>query len=257
MFKAGIKEITLAYEVTTCRGFEPNRCRFAMPLPDDIQSLHATQTIFAEDRGNAHDRATEQGNAMANAIYATLAASPWNAFIHERLKGDLRHHHVFKVAMSACPNGCSRPHVADMAIVRAIVPSRPSEACTACGLCIRQCPDGALSPAQEGALLGHGHAVRRGMPMLDVNRCMACGLCVRRCPERALAPEQNGWRILLGGCLGRHPRLATALEGIHDSQTVCRVLERALVWYMQDYDPRRRFARLVEEDTGHGAFLLC
>ncbi len=242
---ASIKAVE-TIEITACRGFEAGRCRFAMPLTE---------------------KHLVDGVPMVEAVRAALAATQWDEFIREKMQGALRHHHSFKVALSACPNGCSRPHVADIGLVRAVLPSAPSEACNACGLCVNQCPDMALHGAsvEESQALG----MQRGAPILDAAKCMACGLCVRRCPERALgrmdctaqcdhAPQADGWRILLGGCLGRHPRLATALEGIHTSETACAVAAAGLSWYMQDYaqGAGRRFARLVEADAKLGAHLL-
>ncbi|MFI3271544.1 MAG: 4Fe-4S binding protein [Pseudomonadota bacterium] len=231
-------------KITACRGFEAGRCRFGMPL------------------GEKHGL---NGRSIVEAVRAELAATQWDAFIRDKVKGALRHHHSFNVALSACPNGCSRPHVADIGLIRAVLPSIPSEACNACGLCINQCPDKALHAAtiEESQTLN----IKKGAPLLDLSQCMACGLCVRRCPERALgrmdcsaacdhAPQADGWRIVLGGCLGRHPRLATPLAGIHDSASACAVAKAGLQWYMQKYSAGLRFARLVEADAQHGAFLL-
>ncbi len=238
-------------DVLGCRGFEAGRCRFAMPLTEKHEV---------------------NGTDIVTAIRASLEATGWDAFLREKMQGALRHHHSFKVALSACPNGCSRPHVADIGIIRAVMPSAPNEHCNACGLCINLCPDKALRAASVDDCAKHG--MLKGSPILDASKCMACGLCVRRCPERALgrldctaqcddAPQADGWRILLGGCLGRHPRLATQLAGIHDSATVCTVVSKALSWYMDDFadvytrgQTSRRFARLVESDAEQGAFLL-
>lgn len=238
-------------EIIACRGFEEGRCRFAMPLKKE-----AKQSI----------------SQIIEGLRTSLAAKEWDHFIREKMQGALRHHHSFKVALSACPNGCSRPHVADIGLVRAVMPRVAGDGCNACGLCINLCPDGALHGAtvEESQRLG----IQRGAPILDASKCMACGLCVRRCPERALgyldcspecdhAPQADGWRILLGGCLGRHPRLASPLEGIHDNAKVNTVVSAALTWYTKEYafgNQRAakglRFARLVNADPQAGAFLL-
>lgn len=205
--------------ITVCRGVEPapgtSGCRFATPVVEGI----------------------------VQRIEGVVAASGWNDFLREQVRGPLMQHHAFKVALSACPNGCSRPHVADVGIIRAVQPGPASAECTQCGLCERQCPDEALRMGSHG-------------PVLDTDRCLACGLCVRRCPEKALPVAADGWRVLLGGKLGRRPRLATQVGGILDEATVLHVLHGALTWYMRDYAPKRRFGVLVAASLDGGAFLL-
>lgn len=48
-----------------------------------------------------------------------------------------------------------------------------SDTCTACGLCIITCPEGALLPARK-------------RPFTDVGRCTACLACVEVCPRDAI-----------------------------------------------------------------------
>lgn len=230
--------------LTLCRGFLPGRCRFS--------------SGFAASDGSVADMPK-----LEAAAHAVVASSGWDAFLVRNLRGPLLQHHTFKISLSACPNGCSRPHVADVGLIRAVLPGAVEDACTACGLCIRQCPDHALTPFSGRSLAGNAPACAtgdalplHGVPVLDAGRCLACGLCIRRCPERALPVAADGWRILLGGRLGRHPRLATPLAGIHDTRTALGVIGRALAWQMREYRPGLRFADLVAADARHGAFLL-
>ena len=46
--------------------------------------------------------------------------------------------------------------------------------CTACGVCIATCPEGALSPAPN-------------RPAVDDDRCTLCLACVEVCPRDAIA----------------------------------------------------------------------
>lgn len=45
--------------------------------------------------------------------------------------------------------------------------------CMGCGVCVRTCPNGALSAAPEGILIDRG-------------KCAACGMCIEACPTGAL-----------------------------------------------------------------------
>ena len=51
---------------------------------------------------------------------------------------------------------------------------RVTTACTACGLCLVTCPEGALRPAP-------------GRPVVLDRRCTACLACVEVCPRDAIS----------------------------------------------------------------------
>lgn len=197
-------------------------CRFALPVPEDFSS-------------RLERVATESG---------------WPEFLRSAVRGPILHHHAFRVSIAACPNGCSRPHIADLGIIRAWTPGGASAACTWCGLCERLCPD-------------HAMTVKEGGPELHPASCLSCGLCVRRCPEKALPVACEGWRVVVGGRLGRRPRLGVELGAMRaepdasglagqrrplDPEGVLRVLRNALAWYMRAYRPHLRFGDLVAVD---------
>ena len=51
--------------------------------------------------------------------------------------------------------------------------------CTACGLCLATCPEGALLPAPK-------------RPFVVDERCTACLACVEVCPVDAVTPVPGG-----------------------------------------------------------------
>lgn len=61
--------------------------------------------------------------------------------------------------------------------------------CTACGLCLLTCPDGALSPAPR-------------RPAVADEACTDCWLCLEVCPVDAIAPVPAAG----GTRAGRGPR---------------------------------------------------
>ncbi len=152
---------------TTVSSSRGGTCRFSLPVPEGF--LARLERVVAE--------------------------SGWPEFLRDVVRGPILHHHAFRVAVSACPNGCSRPHIADVGIIRAWTPGRASDACTRCGLCERLCPDHAMTLGAED----------ENGPRLHPENCLSCGLCIKRCPEKALPVAREGWRVVVGGRLGRRP----------------------------------------------------
>ena len=60
----------------------------------------------------------------------------------------------------------------------------------------------------------------KGKAVIDRKTCLDCGRCVKACPALALSGPR-GWRIYLGGCLGRRPRLALPLPGVFPRPIQC------------------------------------
>jgi len=96
------------------------------------------------------------------------------------------HHAFFKDAMlgrfyaicNCCSCCCGAMHAwrngTPMLVCSGYVSQAESKLCAGCGLCVENCPFGALS------LDGHG------LVMVDAERCMGCGVCVSMCAEGAL-----------------------------------------------------------------------
>jgi Pyruvate/2-oxoacid:ferredoxin oxidoreductase delta subunit len=67
--------------------------------------------------------------------------------------------------------------------VAALHPLSISSACTACGGCLRTCPEHALRPAPQ-------------RPVVIATRCTACGECVEICPTDAITLRDGGVRAV-------------------------------------------------------------
>lgn len=148
-----------------------------------------------------------------------LEASPVLADLQraarERLGERPPRHHAFAVSVSACPNGCSRPHIADIGLTGAVRPRLTDAPCLQCGACLTACREGAVALTETG-------------PRLDPDRCLECGDCLRACPAGTLAADETGWRVWLGGRLGRHPALADPLPGRRPTSRVVPVVAAGL-----------------------------
>lgn len=156
-------------------------------------------------------------------------------FLKASVKTDLKFHHEFRVVLSDCPNACSRPQIADIGIIGAVQPSISSGQCTQCCLCVDACREDAVSIDEK--IPG---------PVFDIDRCLMCNACVKACPENVIVPAKTGYRILLGGRLGRHPRLAMEVPGIHDESSVLEIVEKCLLFYKNHSTNGARFSHLLE-----------
>lgn len=157
-------------------------------------------------------------------------------FLKLSTNGKIRPHHELRIALSDCPNACSRPQIADIGIIGAVVPGVGDAACTGCNACVRKCPDRAirLTDTSDG----------NKTPVIDMNLCQRCGKCVHVCPGRTLEPVQSGFRILLGGRLGRHPRLAMEMPGLHSHDQVVATVKTCLNYYKTHSRNGQRFSHL-------------
>ncbi len=198
--------IPITYEIVACRGTDPDRC------PNGL----------AFSRG------------FSDAVTQTIEASGWPAFLQENVTGKIGHHQQFRAGIAACANGCSRPHIVDMGFIAAAYPVVKPELCIACGKCVRACPDQAITPVPGG----EGVQIAGGS-------CLGCGKCMHMCDQSALVPVTTGYRVLVGGNLGRHPRLGRELSGVFSSEEALGVLSEALNFVMENYAHGRNLGTIM------------
>ncbi len=184
-------------------------------------------------KGEGCPHALDLSDRFEHHLDEVVRSSGWPVFLDETHAGKFHRHHGFQVHVAACPNGCSRPHIADVGLIRACVPGVDASACNSCGLCAESCPDTAID-------------MENGLPVIDFDLCQRCGHCVHVCDEAAMQCVQDGWRILVGGRLGRHPKLATELPGLFTDEQVFKLLERAFKLYMDNYELGKRFGVVLD-----------
>ena len=61
--------------------------------------------------------------------------------------------------------------------------------CMACGMCIEECPNEAISIGERGAAPGPGLDVAYSQAVIDRDRCVNCGACVDTCPANAIVED--------------------------------------------------------------------
>jgi len=155
-------------------------------------------------------------------------------FLKTTVKGDLKFHHEFRVLLSECPNACSRPQIADIGIIGAVLQGITNDACTLCGACAEACDEQAIELDTK---------IQR--PIIHDALCLNCAKCIRVCPTGTLTEKQKGYRVMLGGRLGRHPRLAIEVPGIHSQDQVLEILKNCLKFYTKTSKNGERFSHLL------------
>ncbi|MFW6161288.1 MAG: 4Fe-4S binding protein [Planctomycetota bacterium] len=153
--------------------------------------------------------------------------------VHERLRQRIEgprvlHHHKLRISISGCPNGCSRPQIADVGLMGRADPLVAPERCDACGACARACPDGAIDVEDR--------------PVFDREVCLGCAVCRNACPNEAIALTEPAVTILMGGKLGRHPHLADVVGTAHAPCQIVRCLGEISARFLAQAAPGERFA---------------
>ena len=139
------------------------------------------------------------------------------------------HLHKIHISVSGCPNCCSRPQIADFGIVGYVSPAVNTDTCTVCGACRDVCPDAAI-------------AVKNAPPLFDRDKCQGCVKCREICPNGSIILLDQGVRLLVGGKLGRHPRLAQVVGEFDELDVVVQRIGQIVEEYIKCADSDERFA---------------
>jgi len=203
--------------------------RYLNRMEDEVRG-HRLETCFGP--GGCPNRAVES-ECLVERLEAVLQEAGLLAFLKQHVDGPLRHHHELGISLADCPNACSRPQIQGIGLVGARFPERSSEPCSECGACVEACKEGAV------VLEGSPHG-----PAVDPAACVGCGACIVACPTGTLHEGRTGWRVLLGGKLGRHPRLAEELPGLYSEDEVLALVQKVLAAYKAHARHGERFSDL-------------
>jgi anaerobic sulfite reductase subunit C len=173
-------------------------------------------------------------DALVENIERCLRDADLLSFLKQQVGDGLKFHHEFRVTVAECPNACSQPQIKDIGIIGARAPVVTDAPCSACEACIDVCPDAAVALPAGG-----------DRPTVDVGRCLACGKCIEACPTGTIAEAQRGYKVLLGGKLGRRPRLARELPGIFTDSEVIAVIGACLEFYKSRSRGGKRFSEIL------------
>ncbi|MDR3600440.1 MAG: 4Fe-4S dicluster domain-containing protein [Desulfosporosinus sp.] len=94
------------------------------------------------------------------------------------------HHHLPKICLAGCPNGCSQPKIKDFGVSGYVMPKITTAPCSGCNACVQSCLENAITWQPSGIIIDH-------------TRCLSCGDCQRVCPSGTLTARESGWELYL------------------------------------------------------------
>jgi len=205
--------------------------RFLTRMDEEVKGFQVEACFGSQGCAN---RIIED-DRLIRSIEKVFSEANLRGFLKQTVTGPLKFHHEFRVALADCPNACSQPQIKDIGIIGAAAPQRMGAACTECGACQEAC--------QEKAVAVDSHV---SGPVFEWNRCVRCGQCIKICPTGTIGCGEQGYRVLIGGKLGRHPRLATEVPGLYDADGVLHLVKWCVQYYKAHSSGGERFAALVE-----------
>jgi len=203
--------------------------RFLEHMEDEVKGFQV-ETCFGP--GGCPNRAVKS-DGMQKDLEKLLLSKDMKGFLESRVKGTLKFHHEFRISISDCPNACSRPQIVDIGLIGAAKPKVGEAPCSECEACVEVCKEAALT-------------LEAGGPVLCEEKCVSCGACIRVCPTGTLEEETKGYRVLLGGKLGRHPRLGEEIPGIIGIEEIPGVVEQYLDQYRKHCREGERLGAILE-----------
>jgi Pyruvate/2-oxoacid:ferredoxin oxidoreductase delta subunit len=166
----------------------------------------------AEKRGMMRD--------ILKPVRQKLKAFNVTQIIMNKSEPPLMSHHVFTVSIIGCPNCCLSPYFSDFGIICLYQPEVNNDECVQCGACANYCTEQAIR-------------FEKNQTIIDYAACVMCGGCINKCPVDALSISRTGYKVVVGGCGSRHPRLAQTVTQCTNKAGVLQILEKALKLFEQ------------------------
>lgn len=171
-----------------------------------------------------------------NNLYQALTMKLAELNLLETLENKFRpvlHHHLPKVSLAGCPNGCSHPNIKDFGISGYVSPQITEVSCSGCMACEKAC--------LEKAITWHSDEIR-----IDKDLCLSCGNCQDVCPTGTLVAGESGWTLRLGGRVGRHPKFAKSVGEVTTDDEVVAWVTEIMTRYIEDGQPGERLTHFLE-----------
>ncbi len=221
------------HEIVSLKDVQNAKQEFLSNMESDIKG-YRIEACFGSD--GCPNRVMES-RKLFEKLEKKLTKANLYKMLQERVDGPLKYHHEFGITLADCPNACSRPQIRDIGIIGADIPRITDKNCSMCEACVETCRENAIRLDKQ-----------KNIPEIDKKRCLYCGQCRAVCTGETIQSEKKGYRVLIGGKLGRHPRLGIELPGIYDENEVLAIVDNCLDYYKKNCRAGERFAALVREE---------
>ena len=172
-------------------------------------------------------------SAVAEQLGEVLADPELKDKLEKQLKKPFNFHSQFSAVVTGCPNACAQPQIKDFGVIGRARIGFAEPLCVECGMCEPACKEGAITLVD-------------GKPSIDFSRCIGCGDCVRACQSDALEIAGVVYEVVVGGKLGRHPKLAESLGEFETIDEVVECLRRVTSLLVSEGRKGERLGALLE-----------
>jgi dissimilatory sulfite reductase (desulfoviridin) alpha/beta subunit len=139
-----------------------------------------------------------------------------------------------KIGVTGCPNNCGKAREADIGVMGVRVPRWEAEECIGCNVCVNVCAPKAIHEYD-------------GQYIRNPDTCIGCSACSVRCPKGSWKVESTGYTVLIGGTLGKIPRLGIPLaECVETEDGVLRLIDKTMEYYKEQGQSRERLGHMLD-----------
>ena len=139
-----------------------------------------------------------------------------------------------KIGVTGCPNNCGKAREADIGVMGVRIPRWEPDDCNQCNICVDVCAPKAIHE-------------ENGADIRNPDTCIGCSACTVRCPKGSWKTESEGYTVLIGGTLGKRPRLGIPLaEYLSSEAEVLDLIDRVIEYFKANGQPRERLGHLLE-----------
>ena len=148
----------------------------------------------------------------------------------------------FKVAISGCPNSCSKPQENDLGFQAQGGPEVDLSKCIGCTLCAKVCEKVCSRGKREPAIIMDENK----RPVYRKENCFFEGDCVRVCPVNAWKVNKIGFAVYIGGKVGRFPKFGIKIADFVDEKQIPRIIKNTISCYNRIAEKGERFGEALE-----------